>query len=93
MFDGGVHGEPLGRGVLARDDDVHVVAAPQAMIHNRQQAVRIGRHVDAHHLGLPVDHVVDEAGVLMRKAVVVLPPDMRSEQVVQRGDLPTPGQM
>jgi hypothetical protein len=31
---------------------------------------------DANHLGLLVHDVVDEAGILMAEAVVVLPPDM-----------------
>ena len=36
------------------------------------------------------DDVVDEAGVLMAEAVVVLPPDVGREQIVERGDRPTP---
>ena len=59
-----------------RNHDVDVVPAAQAMIHDRQQAVGVGRQVDAHDLGLLVDDVVDEAGVLVREAVVVLPPDV-----------------
>ena len=41
-------------------------------------------------VGLLVDHVVDEARVLVGEAVVVLSPDMAGEQVVQRGDGPAP---
>ena len=67
--------------------------AAQAMIHDREQAVGVGRKVDAHHLRLLVDDVVDEAGVLVREAVVVLPPDVGGQQVVQRGDAPPPGQL
>src|SRR5207247_1997614 len=33
----------------------------------------------------------DEAGVLMREAVVVLPPDVRGEQVVERSERQPPG--
>ena len=78
--------------MLAGDDDVDVVAAAQAVVHHRQQAVRIGRQVDPHDLGLLVDDVVDEARVLVREAVVVLAPDVRGQQVVQRGDLAPPRQ-
>jgi hypothetical protein len=56
---------------------------------SRQFGVR--RQVDADDLGLLVDDVVDEAGVLVAEAVVVLPPDVRGEQVVERGDRPPPG--
>ena len=34
--------------------------------------------------------MVDEAGVLVGKAVVVLPPDMARQQIVERGDRSTP---
>ena len=78
--------------MLARHHHVDVMAAAQAMIHHRQQAIGIGRQVDAHDLGLLVHHVIDEAGILVREAIVVLPPDMRGQQVVERGDLAPPGQ-
>ncbi len=93
VLDGGVHRQPLRRRMLAGDHDVDVVTAAQAVVHHRQQAVRIRRQIDAHDLGLLVDHVVDEAGILVREAVVVLPPDVRGEQVVQRGDLAPPRQL
>ena len=93
MLDGGVHRQPLGRGVFAGDDDVDVVAAAQAVIHHREQAVGVWREIDAHDLGFLVDDVVDEARILVREAVVILPPDVRGQQVVERGDRPPPRQM
>ena len=93
VLDGGVHRQPLRRRVFARDHDVDVMPAAQAVVHHRQQAVGIRRQVDAHDLGLLVHDVVDEAGILVREAVVILPPDMRGQQVVQRRDLPPPGQV
>ena len=36
--------------------------------------------------------MVEETGILVREAVVVLLPDVGGEQIVQRGDLPPPGQ-
>ena len=92
MVDGGVHGQPLGGIMLAANHDIDVVQAAQAMIHGRQQAVGVGRKVDAHHLGLLVDDVVDESGVLVREAVVILPPDVGGQQVVERGDAAPPRQ-
>ena len=56
-----------------------------------QQRVRIGRQIDADHLRRLVDHVIDEAGILVAEAVVILPPDMRGEQIVERRDRPPPG--
>ena len=90
MRDGRVHVEPLRRRLLAGDDDVDVVAAAQAVVGDREQRVRVGRQVDADDFRLLVDHVVDEAGILMAEAVVILSPDVRREQVVERGDRPPP---
>ena len=78
--------EPGRCGLLAGDDDVDVVAAAQAVVGHRQQRVGVRRQVDPYHLGLLVHDVVDEAGVLVGEAVVVLPPHVRGEQVVQRRD-------
>ena len=85
-----VHRQPVERGLLARHHDVDVVAAAQAVVHDRQQGVGVRRQVDADDLGLLVDHVVDEAGILVGEAVVVLAPHVRGEQVVQRRDRPPP---
>ena len=68
-----------------------VVAAAQAVVGDGQQAVGVRRQVDAGDLGLLVHHVVDEARVLVGEAVVVLLPDVRAEQVVQRRHRSTPG--
>ena len=85
-----VHREPHRRRLLARDDDVHVVAAAQAVVGHAEQAVRVGRQIDANHLRLLVDDVIDEAGVLVREAVVVLAPDVRAQEVIERGDRRAP---
>jgi hypothetical protein len=83
--------EPLPLRLLAGDDQVDVVAAAQAVIGHRQQAVGVGRQIDAHDVGLLVGDMIDEAGILMREAVVILPPDMRGQQIVQRRDRLAPG--
>ena len=85
MADGGGHLEPLPRRLLAGNDDVDVVAAAQAVIDDREQRIGVRWQVDADDVGFLVRHVVDEAGILVGKAVVVLAPDMRSQQVGQRG--------
>ena len=48
----------------------------QALLRHPEQRVRVGGQVDADHLGLLVHHVIDEAGVLVAEAVVILPPDV-----------------
>ncbi len=83
--------EPLPFRLLPRHDQVDVVAAAQAVVGDGKKAVGVGRKVDAHDIGLLVRDVIDEAGILMREAIMVLPPDMRSEQVVQGRDRPAPG--
>ena len=87
-----VHGQPLRQGVFAGNHHVDVMPAAQAVIEDRQQAIGIGRQVNAHDIGLLVDHVIEEAGVLVGEAVVILLPDVGGEQIVQRGDLPAPRQ-
>ena len=86
-----VHRQVVERPLLARHDDIDVLAAAQTVIGDRKQAVRVGGQVDADDLGFLVHHEVDKAGVLVGETVVVLPPDVRGEQVVERGDWPPPG--
>ena len=82
--------EPLRRGLLAGDDDVDAVLAAQAMVGDLEQRVGVRRQIDADDVGLLVDDMIDEAGVLVAEAVVVLAPDMRGQQIVERGDRPPP---
>src|SRR5882672_358048 len=91
MFDGGVHIQPLRRGLFARNNDVDIVAAPQAMIGDRQESIGIRWQIDTDDLGLLIHRMIDEAWVLMAEAIVVLPPDMGSQQIIQRSDRPPPG--
>ena len=46
------------------------------MVGDREQAICVRRQIYADDLGFFVNDVVDEAGVLVTEAVVVLPPDM-----------------
>jgi hypothetical protein len=65
-----VHAQPVELGLLAGDDDVDVVLRAQAVVGHREQAVGVRWEVDADDLGLLVDHVVDEAGVLVEKPLL-----------------------
>ena len=63
-------------GLLAGDDDVDVVAAAQAVIGDRQQRVRVRWQIHPYHLGPLVGDVIDESGILVRRTVMVLTPNM-----------------
>jgi fructose-bisphosphate aldolase class I len=52
------------RSNFARDHDVDVMAAVQALVHHGQQAVCIWGKINTHNLGLLVHDVVNETGVL-----------------------------
>ena len=53
------------------------------MIGHGEQGVRIGGEVHANHSGLLIDGVIDKARVLVRKPIVILPPHVRRQQVVE----------
>ena len=91
VLDRRVHAEPLQLRLLAGDDDVDEIARTQALVGDAQQGVGVRRQIDADDVRLLVHDMVDEAGVLVREAVVVLAPDMRGEQDVERGDGAPPG--
>ena len=93
MLDGLLHRQPLLARVFARDDDVHIVTALDAVVKAGEQAVGIGRQIHAHDVGLLVGDVVEETGVLMREAVVVLLPDVGGEDIVEGGDIVAPGEL
>src|SRR5439155_6437523 len=91
MLDGGIHVEPLGLLLFAGYNHIDIVAAAQAVVGDREQGVSIRRQINANDVGFLVHDYVDEARVLMTEAVVVLPPDMGGEQVIERGNGPAPG--
>ena len=81
-----IHIQPLPFRLLAGDDQVDVVAAAQAMVRHRQQAIRVRRQIDPHDIGLLVGDMVDEAGILVGKAIVILAPDMGGQKIIERRD-------
>ena len=58
-----------------------------------EQAVRVRRQVDARHRRALVADDVEEARVLVRETVVILSPDGRSDQQVERRDRRAPRQL
>jgi hypothetical protein len=49
------------------------------MISDAEQGIGVRGQIDPDDIGLFVDDMVNEAGILVRKAVMVLPPDMGRE--------------
>src|SRR5215469_2816842 len=91
--DGGIHAQVLQVLLFIADDYVDVVLAPQAVVGNRQQRVDVRRQVNSHDFGALVKNHVQEAGVLMRKTIVVLPPHRGRNQDVQGRYFGSPGQV
>jgi hypothetical protein len=44
------------------------------VVGDRKETVSVGWQIYANYFGLLVNHVIDEAGVLMAEPVVILPP-------------------
>ena len=79
--------------LLVGDDDVDVIARTQAMVRHAQQAVRIGRQIDADDVRAFIGDHVQKSGILMGEAVVILPPDQRCDEDVDRGHRRAPVQL
>src|SRR5215208_7025260 len=62
------------------------------MVGDPEQGVGVRRKVDAYDVGLLVGDEIDEARVLVAEAVVILLPDVRGQEIVERGDRSSPGQ-
>src|SRR5579864_4010692 len=63
------------------------------MIRHAQQAVRVGRQIDADHVGALIGHHIKEPRVLMREAVVILPPYKGGDEDVYGGNRSTPAHL
>ena len=90
MLDRRIHVEPLGRRLLAGDDDVDSVPTAQAMVGDIKEGIGVGRKVDPHDVSLLVDDMIDKSGILMAEAIMILAPDMRRQQIIERSDRPPP---
>ena len=88
---GRVDVEPLPFQLLAGDDQVDVIPAPEAVIGHAKQAIGVWRQINSNDFGAFVRDMIDEAWILMGKSVVILPPHQRGEQIVERNDRLPPG--
>ncbi|MPM37374.1 hypothetical protein SDC9_83985 [bioreactor metagenome] len=88
-----LHGQPLGTGMLGGNHHIDVIPAADAVGKGRQQAVGVRREIETHHVGLFVGHMIQKAGVLMGKAVVILLPHVGGKDIVEGRDIVPPGQL
>jgi hypothetical protein len=65
VANGGFNIEPLPLGLFTGNDQVDVVPAAKTVIGYREQAVRVGRKIDAHDVGLFARNLIDEARILV----------------------------
>src|SRR6185437_12591016 len=93
MLHGGIHAQPLGGGMFSGNDHIDVMSTAQTMVHDRKQTIGIRWQINSDNLRLFVDDVVDKTRILMSEAVVVLPPHMRSEQVIERRESSAPREL
>ena len=63
------------------------------MVGHAEQAVGVGWKIDAGDFGALVGDEIEEAGILMGKSVVILPPDQRGDEQVERRDRGTPAKL
>ena len=85
VLDGRIHVEVLQVRLLVGHNHVDVLGTAQAVIGYAQQAVGVGRQIDADDLRTFVGDDVQKAGILMGEAIVILPPDKRGDEQVERG--------
>lgn len=77
---GAMHDRLLHRKILEvllfiGDNDIDIVGRPEAVVHDREEAVTVRWKVDADDLGALVGHDIKETWVLVCEAVVVLSPN------------------
>ena len=82
-----VHVHVLQMHLLVGDDHVDVILAAQTMIGHGQERVDVRWKINSGYVGALVHHHIEKPGILVSEAVVILTPDGRGDQQVQRGDL------
>src|SRR3989344_839360 len=90
VFDSVLHGEPLQCRLFSGNDDIDVVAATKAVVGDGEEGICIRWQIDADDFGLLVYDVINESWILVGKAIVVLLPDVRCEEDVERRNGPSP---
>ncbi len=61
------------------------------MVRHGQERICIRWQIDTDDLSFLVHRMIDEARILMAEAIMILPPNMGSQQIIQRRDRAPPG--
>ena len=79
--------------MLGGDQYVDIVTAADTVVEAAQQTVGIRRQVQADNVCLLVGDVIQEAGILMGEAIVILLPYVGGQDQVQGSNALAPGQL
>ena len=88
-----VHVQPLELRLLAAGDDVHVIAAAQAMVEDAEQAVGVRRIVHADDFTSARQGIVYISGCLVAESIVIVAPGMTRQQNIEGCQWPAPGKL
>ena len=88
-----IHGQPLIAGMLGCNDNIDIVLGTYAVIEAGKQTVCIGGKVHTYNICLFICNMIQETGILMCEAVVVLLPYIGGKDQVQGSDLCSPGEL
>jgi hypothetical protein len=91
MLESLIHVQPLKLRLFAAGDDIHVIAAAQAMVEDAEQAVGVRWIVHADHFAPARQRIVHVPGCLVAEAIVVVAPCMTCEQNIERRERSAPG--
>src|SRR6185312_3622461 len=91
VSDGRIHIQPLESGLFSCDDDVDEISGTKALVGNIKKGIRVRRKINANNACLLVEDKVDKTRVLMGKAVMVLTPYMRCQQIIEGSNRTPPG--
>src|SRR3954451_1389091 len=79
----GIQVKPLKLGLLPSHDNVNEIARTQALVGDEKKGIDVGRKIDTDDIRFLVDDMIAETWILMRKAVVILLPHMRCQQIIE----------
>ncbi|KAG9954467.1 D-xylulose 5-phosphate/D-fructose 6-phosphate phosphoketolase, partial [Aureobasidium melanogenum] len=88
--DGVLHVQILKVVLLVGNNNIDVVGGLQTVVHSAEKAVGIRRKVDTDNFRRLVGNNIEETGVLVSEAIVVLAPDGGGKQDVERGNFLSP---
>src|SRR5699024_1611311 len=87
------HRQPLAAWMFGSNDGIYIIFALDTVIKAGEQTVSIRREIHADNICFLVGNVIQEAGILMSKSIVVMLPYIGGQDKVQRGDRLSPGKL